>query len=258
VEGAVEEAGEVPVIIEPNAAILAAQHLAEQGRGHGQTAKSIAVKVQGIVENKWGTAKVPRFSDDEGGGWLIDVSNAFDGEVMYAVVRSKGGQRTVTHIVEEDDAVSLTRGGQPPEPDDEDELVKAVEEGEPQPFVPEDEDDGVGHLPPIDVLKQKDTLSDQLARKVAQNNGLMEKVDRLNQRLDHAKATIEKLRSKPEDDALLRFDERTGDSEQWTERFIKVASIEDEIQALLAKGVKAENIEVWTRRQRPRVKVELE
>ena len=69
---------------------------------------------------------------------------------------------------------------------------------------------------------------------------------------------IEALKPKGDDPALVRWKVSDEDEATHTEKLVFFKQTEDEIHNMLVSGVKAENIEVWTRRQKPKVKVELE
>lgn len=218
---------EAAVVVEPEVAILAAQHLVEQGRGNGQTARTIAAKVQGIIENRWGTSKVPRFEDGEGGGWLVDVSLAFEDEAMYAVVRSKEGQRTVTKIIEEEDAIKLARPGKAPTGSGDqahlDEMPSMAEVG----LDPEN--------PSGPSLGQQNSI--------------------LTEQLREAVEVVEKLTPKADSPALVRMKEG---EDKWQTFSVMYNTVGALVQELLSKGTNPDDIEVWTSRRKPKVKVELE
>lgn len=259
-DGVTEEA----VVVERNAAILAVQHLVEQGRGYSKSADVIADKVQRIVLNQWGTSKVPRFEDENSGGWLIDVSTAFDNEAMYAVVRSKDGQRTVTHIVEEDDAFSIM-GRQPAAPatPEFEEGIK-VEGGYPPIGVsPVD-----GELE-VDVDVDDDNLLERLSNFVAENIRQSEKIREFESQIEDLKAQIQDFDKKNDSDVLLRWSprvERTSDDdsspqeivlEVWSQERIVFNDVAEKVRALLISGVDPEQVEIWTKLRKPRFKVEL-
>lgn len=210
--------GEEEVIVNPGAAIAATQHLTEQGRGQGRSAGTIAAQVGSVIQKQWGTSKVPRFEDANGGGWLVDVSSTFNDEAMYAIVRSKGGKRMVTHIVEEEEAFKIARSSRPPDPETSD-----------------DPDSAALQQALIEMRSQRDAARTEL---------------------DTLRAQITKLQPKSGDKALLMF--KDGSEDKKKEALVPIGTIGSEVEQLLAQGVKPENIEVWTRRQTPKVKIELE
>lgn len=74
----------------------------------------VKTKVHRGVSQFWATPKAKRFNDQLGGGWLIDLSEQFNDEMLYAVVRSgPGGTRAVVKVVEADDVENFTRKGAP-------------------------------------------------------------------------------------------------------------------------------------------------
>lgn len=100
-----------------------ASHLRDQGRLVG-TERDLAALLPRAVERNWESAGTRRFNDAEGGGWLVDLSSHFDGEILYGLVRSVGGGlRQVVDVLDADrvdDMVSgpqaPTRPGDPPGP----------------------------------------------------------------------------------------------------------------------------------------------
>lgn len=104
--------------VSEDAAIRMAEHLHEQGRIGPigpQTAQLMSHKLGQAVALSWGV-RAKRFEDSGGGGWICDVSSAYEGELMYAVVRSQaGGSRIVTECVEETVAVALAGGQERPD-----------------------------------------------------------------------------------------------------------------------------------------------
>ena len=206
------------IVINEGVSQKLAAHLQEQGRFGNLTASNIGDSLNRIVNRWWGTAKIPQFRDSSGVGWLIDLSEAFDNEMLYAVVRSTNGQRCVVDVVEETEAAKMGVGGseQPTE------SPKRPDEDHPH--------DDPGTPFPEHIIQ------------------------RLEMELKAAHSEIEELKPKSVDIALLRW----GDPENGKERQIKVGAISGEIRGLIDEGVKPEFIEVWTRCQRPKIRVELE
>lgn len=67
-------------------------------------------KIDRGVARGWGTTSTKAFSDQHGPGWLIDLSEQFNEEMLYAVVRSiGGGTRQIVAVVEGDDIEALQR-----------------------------------------------------------------------------------------------------------------------------------------------------
>ena len=99
------------VVLEP-AVLGLVQHLAP--RGQQVFPNDVRVRINRGVSRYWGTPHSKRFSDPNGGGWLIDLSEQFNDEMLYAVVRSgPGGTRSVVAVVEADDIEDLQRTGKP-------------------------------------------------------------------------------------------------------------------------------------------------
>jgi len=247
------------VVVERNVAILAVQHLVEQGRGHGKSAGVLADKVQRLVHKQWGTSKVPRFEDEESGGWLIDVSPAFDGEAMYAVVRTQNGTRAVTKIIEEDDAVKMM--GNPGAPE-----KPAVDEVEVDVDVEEDDDEDIEYLdsdPETLIPEGSPLLQNPPFKQIVK---LEQERDELQSQVATLRRLVNKLTPKDDDSVLLCW---KGDPSAGGEHVkrdgkprdnqieVSHSQVSSAIQALITAGIDPEHVEVWSRRQKPKVKVEL-
>lgn len=89
------------VVISQPAAMKLATHLTEQGRLQGGVSV-VNHKLSRAIAQKWGTA-ARQFTDHAGVGWLIDLSEYFDDEMLYAVVRSHEGSRTLVAVVDADE-----------------------------------------------------------------------------------------------------------------------------------------------------------
>ena len=105
-------AGEQPVatviVGEPVAAKLA-NHLHQQGRLRGGV-RMVIDSLNKAVDRKWGVA-ADSFKDSAGPGWIIDVSDYFDNELLYAIVRSENGIRSVVAVVDEDEIGEFKKTG---------------------------------------------------------------------------------------------------------------------------------------------------
>jgi hypothetical protein len=100
-----------PPTVSPAAAQFLHGHLADQGRITGGVAEVTAF-LEKLVERQWDTPATTRFSDDHGGGWLVEMSKFLDGEELFGVVRStNGGKRVLASILEFDDVEALKRSG---------------------------------------------------------------------------------------------------------------------------------------------------
>lgn len=100
---------ESAVVVSESVAAKLAGHLHEQGRLRGGVPMVIA-SLNKAVERKWGVA-TDHFSDSSGPGWIIDVSDYFEDELLYAVVRSDGGNRSVVAVVDEDEIGTFKKTG---------------------------------------------------------------------------------------------------------------------------------------------------
>lgn len=77
-------------------------HLADQKRNFGAI-QDTSLLLQRVIDNTWGTNKAVRFNDKAGGGWIIDMSQWFNGELLYAQIRTVNGRRALTAVIEADD-----------------------------------------------------------------------------------------------------------------------------------------------------------
>jgi hypothetical protein len=99
------------VLITESVAAKLHAHLAEQGRAVGGP-QDLAVLLHKAVESAWGTQDAPRFNDQAGGGWTIDLNKWFNGELLYALIRTVHGRRTLTTVVELDEFEEFGKTGQ--------------------------------------------------------------------------------------------------------------------------------------------------
>jgi hypothetical protein len=98
------------VLITEAVAVSLHAHLAEQGRNVGG-AQDLALLLHRAVERSWGTNKAPRFNDEVGGGWIIDLTDYMDGEMLYAQIRTIHGRRTLVTVVEAEEYEAFARDG---------------------------------------------------------------------------------------------------------------------------------------------------
>jgi hypothetical protein len=160
----------------------------------------------------------PKFEDAKGGGIVVGIASGFDDEALYAVLRKKGDQFVVTEVIDEDVAIGMVKGAS----------NAANPEG----------------VTPAQVAAGADP-----SEPTAQQH-LM----RLQGELQAAQEQVAKLTPKPEDQALVRV--KKGD--EWEGKPIPFGGVGELVQSYLSEGVAPEDIEVWTRRQQPKVRVELE
>ena len=98
------------VLITEVVAVSLHRHLAEQGRNVGGP-QDLALLLNKAVDRAWGTKDAPRFKDDVGGGWIIDLSGWLDGEMLYAQIRTVHGRRTLTTVVEAEEYEAFVQTG---------------------------------------------------------------------------------------------------------------------------------------------------
>lgn len=230
------------VIVDQEAAINLAHYLTEIGRLHNKTAREVGAAIQSGVNSMWGTAKVPQFRDGDGIGWVVDISDRFNGEALYGIIRSKEGQRHVTEVITEDVlSERFPRKSRPPQQAEEQETPPAKQAA--QPVVAQN---GAA----IETLTQELTL-------------LRQRTEALEKQKEELAAQLQLAQNgNPEGPALVRWKvavkEENGQSFEKEEEEITVGVVGEKVQALINIGVKADHIEVWSRRKQPRVRVELE
>lgn len=231
------------VIVEQDAAVNLTHYLTEIGRIRNKTAREVGAAIQSGVNARWGTAKVPQFRDSNGIGWVVEISERFDGEVLYAIVRpGEEGRRHVTEVVGEDQLRKMfpTKKG--------DEQAKQ----QPQQAPSNGKQQRTKPVGPDPIA----TLTQEVAAMRAKNEDQAKQIETLEIRCRRLAA------GDPEGPALVRWKvavkEENGQSFSNEEQQIKVGEVGEKVQALINIGIKAEHIEVWSRRQQPRVRVELE
>lgn len=232
------------VIVNEEAAVGLAHYLTEIGRLGNKTAREVGAAIQSGVNTKWGMAKVPQFRDASGIGWIVEISERFNGEVLYAIVRSEKGQRHVTKVIDDDKLREM--------------FPKApkAEKAQQQAAQPEQAQQGAS---PAQI-----TTDDNTVATLTQEVGLLRsQVEQKDQRIAQLNAQLQSAQNgDPDGPALVRWKKATktdnGQGFEKEEEQITVRQVGGKIQDLIEKGVKAEHIEVWSRRQQPKVRFDLE
>lgn len=98
------------VIVGETVGAKLADHLHRQGRLQGGV-RMVIDSLNKAVSRKWGIA-ADQFTDSAGPGWIIDISEYFDNEMLYAIVRSEHGNRSVVAVVDEDEIGEFKKTGQ--------------------------------------------------------------------------------------------------------------------------------------------------
>jgi hypothetical protein len=98
------------VLITEAVAVNLHRHLTEQGRNVGGP-QDLALLLNRAVDRAWGTKDAPRFKDDAGGGWIVDLSSWLNGEMLYAQIRTVHGRRTLTTVVETEEYEAFVQTG---------------------------------------------------------------------------------------------------------------------------------------------------
>jgi hypothetical protein len=214
---------QVSLGVEPTAVTWLYSHLEQQGRLKGRTPPAVQKRLLATVSAN-SKGKNLKFEDAKGGGIVVGIASGFDDEALYAVLRKKGDQFVVTEVIDEDVAIGMVKG-----------MSNAAN---PEGLTPEQVAAGADPSTPF----------------------LQQEVVRLQEELRAAQAQTTKLTPKPDDPALVRHRVKTDDSdaEEWFPASMKVSEVSAAVQGLLAQGIKPEDIEVWTGRRQPKVRVELE
>jgi hypothetical protein len=228
----------------------AVRYLSEVGRLDGESPKSPKMVGKAIlrsVTGQWGTAKVPRVGD----GWLVDLSDALGGEVLYARVERHEGKPVVVAVQTNDEvhemwAQAMGRRKSEPPPEG---PVDAKDTWQDWKDLPSQAQMGIDPEAPNGptLVQQRDTLREQVAKQE-------ETLRRYEATIaDMKAAAAEKAVQDDQAPALLLWEE----DEKPQEQRVKMVQVPGEVQALMQRGIKPGNIEVWSRLQVPKVKIEL-
>lgn len=90
--------------------------LSNSGSLRGRTLDQVHERLLKVVNRLWEGGKVSTFTDDHGGGWLINISHGFGDVMLYAIARSVDGNRAVVNVIDEAELTAMKDGGSPPEP----------------------------------------------------------------------------------------------------------------------------------------------
>jgi hypothetical protein len=231
------------VIVDEEAAVGLAHYLTEIGRLGNRTARDVGAAIQSGVNVQWGSAKVKQFQDAQGVGWLVDLSDRFQGEVLFGVVRTSKGRRHVVKVVDEDALRAMLPQVQPkskpPAKNHLDEMPTQEQTQEQMGIDPKNPNGPT-------LAQQRDHLA-----------GVIEKLKAENERLKNEVSAIRTAEAKG--DALVRWSTTygNGNSEKFEEQ-IALENVPDKLNSLISSGIKPEDIVVWSKRQQPKVRVELE
>lgn len=203
------------------------KYLTEIGRIGNRTSQDLGSVIKAGVTSQWGSAKVKQFQDDKGIGWIVDLTERFRGEVLYAIVRAKEGVRYVSEIA---DAESVEEMFSSPSRKNAFDLPAMEEIG----------------------LDSKNPSGPSLAQQ-----GVMKENAELKVKLKSVLDELSRLKkSDSQSPTLICWQEKESASPMQEE--IKEMDIQTKINQLIDSGVKAHQIVVWTKRQQPKIKIELE
>lgn len=187
------------------------------------------------VSNKlWGNGeKVSVFVDPKGGGWMIDISRGFNDVMLYAVIRSVNGKRTIVDVIDESDLKELREGTS----------------NDPQFNVSDD---------PPEVIASAPTQAGVNSQMMKVVKDLREKVEDLEKENRELKDSIGSIRKiDPDEEVLIRYrkQERGKEEPVMLATDVMHRDMVATIQDLIAKGVDPEDIEIWTKKKKPQVNV---
>ena len=186
--------------------------LSNSGSLRGRTLEKVHERLIEVSNRLWEGGKVSSFVDNQGGGWVIDISRGFSDMMLYAIVRSVDGQRAVVDVIDEGELEDVKKGPK-----------KASE-------------------PPQEGVES-------------------EAAPRTPERRPSFQAPAE---PPPESPALLRWVDRGPEAQEfkdgppsWEALDLPYKEVRDKVQELISEGIDPGDIEIWTRRKKPQVKVEL-
>lgn len=214
-------------------------HLEEIGRLGGIGSRRVEEALRRAVGAQWGTAKIPQFVGEHGvTHWVVDLSDALGGNVYYALVTRVQGEPVVVGVMSEEQAEERLRRLRPKSHLDD---------------YPTQAEMGIDSENPNGLTPIASSLAEQRDKALADVANLRSEVDQLTKLLQEKRVARNKgpvlVRwKKPEDDkgAVREREER-----------IRADDVTEMIQSLLLKGVRVEDIEVWSDLRRPQVSVSL-
>lgn len=190
------------------------------------------------IGQQWGSPACKAFTSTQGApSWVVDLSDVLGGLVYYAVVTTGSDGRHVAGFVDEDQVAQVVQTGQEP----------TIENPEQTPQMdPSEPSDG--------QVAQR--LREELQAKEQTEAGLRNEIEAL-------RSQVALLEAKPDDPVLVRHkvveaQKKIGEEEKadWVPVITTHNEVGKVIADLLEKGTKAHNIEIWSRKSSPRVKIE--
>lgn len=213
------------------AAQALAAHLQEQGRGQ-QGLDHVAGRLVRTTLNNLGSARQGK--DAEGPLLAIDVSEGFDNECLYAIVRpGSGGVRQIVKVVDEDTFGAFVTTGS---------WTKSAQGAAPQ-----------GKIPvPGDV--ELPTLSRPGGR--PQEGDEPQRFDNVMMGTPDGKLPQQSAHPLPESETLVMWRAPNADGFEVKHQRCTFADVE-EIVSKLVRDPSISNVEVWTSVKRPKLRIEL-
>lgn len=188
--------------------------LSNSGSLRGRTLEKVHERLIEVSNRLWEGGKASSFVDNQGGGWVIDISRGFNDMMLYAIVRSKNGTRGVVSVIDEAELESMKAG------------PKEGAEAPPDASEPEATTRTQERRPPFQAPTEPPAESPALLRWI-----------------DRGTASCDP--------------EKTKTGEAWEALDLPYKDVRGKVQELISEGIDPGDIEIWTRRKKPQVKVEL-
>lgn len=102
--------GEDRLLISESASKNLYNLLSSAGGLRNRTVDQIHERLIEVVNRLWEGGKVQSFTDNRGGGWMIDISRGFGDVMLYAIARSMDGNRAVVDVIDENDLEAMRSG----------------------------------------------------------------------------------------------------------------------------------------------------
>lgn len=211
-----EENGKMVVL--ESAVFSLSEHL--RSSGSNVTHEEVKSRINRGLTVHWETSATKTFQDQRGPGWLVDISDQFNEEMLYAVVRSIGnGTRQVVAVVEADAIEALQK---------EKKSLPSVEDA----FGESSSSNEVVQVAP------KTAPSSQVRQPVVQKEAVSPDSPVL--------IIVRGLSELPNSSGFENAIRETH------------ATFPKTVQSLLSDGIKPEQIEIWSNLRRPKVQIAFE
>jgi hypothetical protein len=195
----------------------------------------VRAKIERGMSRGWGTPSAKPFNDANGAGWVVDLSDQFNDEMLYAVVRSSGGSRQVVAVIEADDIEALQR---------EKRSLPSVASA-----LGSEEEPGSTEAPSTQSrapARRPDPFPAKPAEPAPDSPVLVVVLDPNVTSGSYVTVTSGSYRN--------------GNESQKVENLIRTthAEVRDTVARLLQEGIRPEHIEIWSSRRQPKVQIAFE